>query len=69
MDKRLLEIIVCPVCKGALRLATCNDRDRPDVSNELICERDRLAFAIRDGIPVMLADSARSLDATGPATS
>ena len=53
MDNRLLEILVCPVCKGPL------DYDRN--VQELICQHDRLAFPIRDGIPVMLEDEARKL--------
>ncbi len=53
MDKRLLEILVCPLCKGPLHY----QREQ----NELICKADRLAFPIRDDIPVMLEDSARIL--------
>ncbi len=53
MDPRLLEILVCPLCKGLLR----HDRS----GEALICEADRLAFPIRDGIPVMLESEARSL--------
>lgn len=52
MDPKLLEILVCPLCKGPLV-------HRKD---ELICKADRLAFPIRDGIPVMLEDEARRLD-------
>lgn len=51
MDTRLLEILVCPLCKGQL----VHDRS----AQELICHADKLAFPIRDGIPVMLADEAR----------
>jgi uncharacterized protein len=54
LDPRLLELLVCPVTKGPLRY----DRAR----QELISETARLAFPIRDGIPIMLADEARSLD-------
>ena len=54
MDKKLLEILVCPLCKGPL------EYDRK--AEELICKPDRLAFPIRDGIPVMLEDEARKLD-------
>jgi uncharacterized protein YbaR (Trm112 family) len=54
MDKKLLEILVCPLCKGPL------EYDRK--AEELICKPDRLAFPIRDDIPVMLEDEARSLD-------
>ncbi|MCP5142270.1 MAG: Trm112 family protein [Gammaproteobacteria bacterium] len=59
MDKKLLDILVCPVCKGPL------DYDKG--AQELICPRDRLAFPIRDGIPVMLEEEARSLDAAAEA--
>jgi len=55
MDKRLLEILVCPLCKSTLHL----DSDK----NELICKGDRLAYPIRNDIPVMLVDEARSLSA------
>ncbi len=54
MDSRLLDILVCPVCKGPLRYHKAEQ--------ELICKADRLAFRIRDGIPVMLEDEARKLD-------
>ncbi len=53
MDKRLLEILACPVCKGPLILVKQAD--------ELVCKADRLAFPIRDGIPVMLEYEAREL--------
>lgn len=53
MDKKLLDILVCPVCKGPLRY----DKARA----ELICRADRLAYPIRDDIPVMLEDEARRL--------
>ncbi len=54
MDKKLLEILVCPLCKGKL----IHDK----ASQELICKADRLAFPIRDGIPVMLEEEARHLE-------
>lgn len=53
MDKKLLDILVCPICKGPLRY--------DKVKAELICKADRLAYPIRDDIPVMLEDEARSL--------
>ncbi len=53
MDKKLLDILVCPLCKGPL----VYDKK----AQELICKGDRLAFPIRDGIPVMLEDEARVL--------
>lgn len=55
MDPRLLEILVCPACKGPLDLR----KDRA----ELVCKACRLAYPIKDGIPVMLVDEARPLDA------
>ena len=51
MDKKLLDILVCPLCRGKLILN----------KNELICKFDRLAFPIRDGIPVMLEEEARPI--------
>ncbi len=53
MDKKLLDILVCPLCKGPLLYK--KDRE------ELICKADRLAYPIRDDIPVMLEDEARRL--------
>ena len=55
MDKRLLEILVCPICKGKLHY----DKG----AQELICRVDRLAFPVQDGIPVMLEQEARALPA------
>lgn len=55
MDKKLLAILVCPVCKGPLLY------DKP--RSELICKADRLAYPIRDDIPVMLEEEARQLPA------
>ena len=55
MDKRLLDILVCPLCKSQLLLDT--------EKHELICKADRLAYPIRDDVPVMLVDEARSLSA------
>jgi uncharacterized protein YbaR (Trm112 family) len=54
MDARLLEILVCPICKAPLEFV----RDK----QELVCKGDRLAYPIRDGIPVMLEEEARQLD-------
>ena len=55
MDTKLLEILVCPLCKGPLVYL----RER----QELVCKPDRLAYPIKDGIPVMLEDEARKLAA------
>ena len=54
IDPRLLEILVCPLCKGPLVY-------RKEAA-ELVCKADRLAYPIKDGIPVMLKDDARKLD-------
>ncbi len=53
MNNKLLDLLVCPVCKGPLRY------ERAD--NELICRPCRLAYPIRDDIPVMLEDEARKI--------
>ena len=54
VDPKLLEILVCPVTKGPLTY----DREK----QELVSSQARLAYPIRDGIPIMLPDEARSLD-------
>lgn len=53
MDKKLLEILACPLCKGEL----IYDKSK----SELICKIDKLAYPIRENIPVMLIDEARKL--------
>lgn len=55
VDPKLLEILVCPLTKGPLRY----DAEK----QELISDGAKLAYPIREGIPVMLVDEARSLDA------
>ena len=52
LDKKLLDILVCPVSKEPLE----------QVGNELICKKSKLAYPIKDGIPVMLPDKARKID-------
>ena len=54
IDPKLLEILVCPVTKGPLTY----DREK----QELVSKQAKLAYPIRDGIPVMLPDEARKLD-------
>lgn len=56
LDNRLLEIIACPVCKGEL---VYNKKNQ-----ELLCKLDRLAYPIKDDIPVMLEEEARELSPT-----
>ena len=53
MNKNLLVIVVCPICKSQLQF--------DELKDELICKVDKLAYPIRDDIPVMLVDEARSL--------
>jgi uncharacterized protein YbaR (Trm112 family) len=55
VDTRLLDILVCPICKHAL------EHDRQ--AQELICRPDKLAYPVRDGIPIMWPDQARDLNA------
>jgi len=58
LDSKLLDILACPLCKGPLqwrREAQC-----------LVCRADRLAFPVRDGIPVMLEEEARALNSDDP---
>ena len=54
MDKKLLALLACPVCKGELKLN--------DEKTELLCYLDAMAFPLREGIPVMLATEARTLN-------
>lgn len=53
MDRRLLDIIACPVCKGELVVV--------EEKQELVCKFDRLAYPIREGIPVLLESEAREI--------
>lgn len=52
-DKKLLSLLVCPLCKGELQ----HDKQK----QELLCFADNLAYDIRDGIPVMLSNEAREI--------
>jgi len=54
VDVKLLDLLVCPVCKGPLVYRKAEQ--------ELVCKADRLAYPIREGIPVMLEEEARKLD-------
>jgi uncharacterized protein YbaR (Trm112 family) len=53
LDRKLLDILACPLCKGPLTW-------HPDVE-QLVCRAERLAYPVRDGIPVMLEEEARKL--------
>jgi uncharacterized protein len=57
-DHRLIELLVCPLCKGKLVM----QRDADNRPTALACHADRLAFPIRDGIPVMLESEAQPYD-------
>ena len=57
LDHRLLSLLVCPVCKGPLELV----RDAEARPLELQCPADRLAYPVRDGIPILLENEARTL--------
>lgn len=63
METRLLDLLVCPICKGPLEHLRPPFHER----HELVCHHDRLAFVVRDGIPVMLESEARSIDAPAAA--
>jgi uncharacterized protein YbaR (Trm112 family) len=58
VDSKLLDLLVCPICKGPLAWVR--------ESQELVCRADRLAFPVRDDVPVMLEDEARALAADDP---
>jgi uncharacterized protein YbaR (Trm112 family) len=58
MDHRLLDILACPICKGPL----VHQRE----AAVLVCRADRLAFPIKDGIPMMLEEEARTLPSDDP---
>ena len=66
MDHRLIELLVCPLCKGPLEAV----RDSSDRVHGLACRADHLLYPVRDGIPVMLESEALPLgdDAPAPAT-
>lgn len=53
MNKKLLQILVCPLCKGRLQYNK--------MTTELVCDKDKLAFPIRAGVPVLLAMDARQI--------
>jgi len=55
LNPKLLEVLACPICKGKLQY--------DKAGQELICRFDKLAYPIKDGVPVMLVDSARKTNA------
>ncbi len=59
MDARLLDILVCPLCKSPL--------EYDKAAQELICHPDKLAYPIRDGIPIMWIEEARALSTSADA--
>jgi uncharacterized protein YbaR (Trm112 family) len=58
MDDRLLDILACPVCKGPLKFQRG--------AQVLVCRADRLAFPLKEGVPMMLEEDARQLTADDP---
>ena len=58
MDTRLLDIIACPLCKGPV----VHQREEA----VLVCRIDRLAYPVRDGVPIMLVEEAKALAADDP---
>jgi uncharacterized protein YbaR (Trm112 family) len=58
LDHRLIDLLVCPICKGPLQML----RDEDGRQTELACPADHVAFPLRDGIPVMLEPQARSTE-------
>ena len=60
VDSRLLDLLVCPICKGSLQFDAA--------AQELICPRDKLAYPVRDDIPLMLVDLARDMTLPADAT-
>lgn len=65
METRLLDLLVCPLCKGPLQHWRPPERERI----ELVCLADGLAFPVRDGIPVLLESEARAIEGRTPAAS
>lgn len=62
MDHRLIDLLVCPLCKGPLEML----RDEALLPRGLACRADRLVFPLRDGIPVMLESEATPLPDAAP---
>ena len=58
VDPKLLEILVCPLCKGKL---VYRKNASQGAAQELVCKADRLGYPVKDGIPVMLEEEARKL--------
>ena len=58
MDDRLLDILACPVCKGPLKFQKA--------AEVLVCRAERLAFPLREGVPMMLEEDARQLSSDDP---
>ena len=63
MDARLLEILVCPVCKARLQVQRSSEEEQQAgrEREELVCKPCRLIYPVCDGIPVMLEEAARHL--------
>ena len=60
MNEQLIEVLACPICKGPLQVRR--------EATELVCHADRLVFAVRDGIPILLSADGRPLESDEPTT-
>jgi uncharacterized protein YbaR (Trm112 family) len=58
LEKQLLDILVCPKCKGELEYKTDQDNDK---NGQLICQKCQLLYRVEDDIPIMLIDEAEKL--------
>lgn len=54
LNSKILDVIACPICKGKLHY--------DKIAQELICNFDKLAYPIEDGVPIMIADKARKIE-------
>jgi|APCry1669192752_1035429.scaffolds.fasta_scaffold116369_1 uncharacterized protein YbaR (Trm112 family) len=63
MDQRISELLVCPSCRAKLLFAR-RDASRPTVVTDLVCTMERLAYPIREGMPILLREEAIDLPAT-----
>jgi len=65
MDHRIAELLVCPSCRAKLIFAR-RDPSKPTVVTDLVCKMERLAYPVRDAMPILLREEAQTLDANDP---
>mgnify|MGYP006290508569 CR=1 FL=1 len=63
MDQRIAELLVCPSCRAKLIFAR-RDQSQPMVVTDLVCKMERLAYPIREGMPILLREEAVDLSAS-----